>query len=81
MATAWRSRTRRVGKRPSRLDFAVCAPHGVHSEKSAAGVALPGAYAQQCAPGDAVVGAAGVASWVRRRSSAAQAPRLRGAGR
>lgn len=26
MATAWRSRTRRVGKRPSRLDFAVCAP-------------------------------------------------------
>ena len=26
MATAWRSHTRRVGKRPSRLDFAVCAP-------------------------------------------------------
>lgn len=56
-------------------------PHGAHSEKSAAGGALPGAYAQQCAPGDAVMGAAGVASWVRRRSSAAQAPRLRGAGR
>lgn len=56
-------------------------PHGAHSEKSAAGGALPGAYAQQCAPGDAVMGAAGVASWMRRRSSAAQAPRLRGAGR
>lgn len=56
-------------------------PHGAHSGKSAAGGALPGAYAQQCAPGDAVEGAAGVASWVRRRSSAAQAPRLRGAGR
>lgn len=26
VATAWRSHTRRVGKRPSRLDFAVCAP-------------------------------------------------------
>lgn len=56
-------------------------PHGAHSEKSAAGGALPGAYAQQCAPGDAVMGAAGVASWMRRRSSAAQAPpRLRGGG-
>lgn len=53
-------------------------PHGAHSEKSAAGGALPGAYAQQCAPGDAVMGAAGVASWMRRRSSAAQAPPLAG---
>ena len=86
MATAWRSHTRRVGKRPSRLDFAVCAPRANARMGRTPRNRL---QVEHCRARMRSNVRPGMRSWVRqvwRRgcaavSSAAQAPRLRGAGR